>query len=415
MQWKFETRKLSDIKPWGKNPRKLNKRGMEDLNKSISKFGLPEPIVINTDGTIIGGHGRFFTLKKQKAETVFCAVPETALTEKEFEELNIRLNKNVAGEFDFDILANEFELSDLVDWGFDEKDLQIDLGDEPEQEETDTTRLPFGDERDKMELKDLLNTFNKIYVQFSGGKDSIAQLLLLFDIGIEKEKIIITCCMTTMDPPDFENYLDYLERVLKIKILRLFPEGSKEKMFRKYEDLLVRYGFPGRMNNWCNTMFKIKPFKPFEKEMKVNNGVVCMGTRSDESAKRAKMNSRGLWGKQKMAFVYPIFDFSDQDVKDIINKHKIKLHFLYKTDNRLSCMQCYQQGKYGWAKLRINYPEEWQKALHFFSLAMKNEKFITGPAGYQHDLFSQIIADPAKYGNEPAGFEDCEYWGPNET
>ena len=133
MQWKFETRKLSDIKPWDKNPRKLNKKGMEDLNKSISKFGLPEPIVINTDGTIIGGHGRFFTLKKQKAETVFCAVPEMALTDKEFEELNIRLNKNVAGEFDFDILANEFELSDLVDWGFDEKDFQIDLDGEEDE------------------------------------------------------------------------------------------------------------------------------------------------------------------------------------------------------------------------------------------------------------------------------------------
>ena len=39
-------------------------------------------------------------------------------------ELNIRLNKNV-GEFDYDILANMFDVGDLTAWGFSEKDLKI--------------------------------------------------------------------------------------------------------------------------------------------------------------------------------------------------------------------------------------------------------------------------------------------------
>lgn len=120
MKWKFETRKLSEIKPWSKNPRKLSEKGLNDLNKSIIKFGLPEPLVLNTDGTIIGGHARYKVLKQSGETNCFCAIPSKTLTGKELSELNIRLNKNITGEFDFDILEKEFEIGDLKDWGFDE-------------------------------------------------------------------------------------------------------------------------------------------------------------------------------------------------------------------------------------------------------------------------------------------------------
>lgn len=119
MQWKFEIRKIEKIKPWAKNPRKLSEKGLNDLFQSIKKFGIPEPIIINTDGTIIGGHARYLILKKQNQKNILCAIPTKKLNQKEFEELNIRLNKNIAGEFDFDILNNEFNINDLINWGFD--------------------------------------------------------------------------------------------------------------------------------------------------------------------------------------------------------------------------------------------------------------------------------------------------------
>jgi ParB-like chromosome segregation protein Spo0J len=65
MKWKLVTRKLSELKPYEKNPRKMTEKGMKDLHKSIDSFGLAEPIVINTDNTIIGGHGRFYALKEK--------------------------------------------------------------------------------------------------------------------------------------------------------------------------------------------------------------------------------------------------------------------------------------------------------------------------------------------------------------
>jgi len=63
-------------------------------------------------------------------------VPERELTEREAEELAIRLNKNT-GDWDFDALANNFELDDLLNWGFDKKELDIDLwaGELPEDVE----------------------------------------------------------------------------------------------------------------------------------------------------------------------------------------------------------------------------------------------------------------------------------------
>lgn len=94
--WRFETRKLSEIKPWDRNPRRITEDGLKDLAASIKRFGLPEPIVLNADGTIIGGHARYQILKKSGAAEAFCAIPSRKLTDKELEELNIRLNKNVA-------------------------------------------------------------------------------------------------------------------------------------------------------------------------------------------------------------------------------------------------------------------------------------------------------------------------------
>jgi ParB-like chromosome segregation protein Spo0J len=58
IKWSVETRKLSDLKAYEKNPRKITETGLNDLIKSLELFGVAEPIVINRDDTIIGGHAR---------------------------------------------------------------------------------------------------------------------------------------------------------------------------------------------------------------------------------------------------------------------------------------------------------------------------------------------------------------------
>ena len=95
MKWKTEKRKIKDLKLLSKNPRKLNKNDANHLKQSLEKFGQCEPIVINSDNTIIGGHQRLKILKKLKYKEVYVYVPEKQLTEKEVEELNIRQETNV--------------------------------------------------------------------------------------------------------------------------------------------------------------------------------------------------------------------------------------------------------------------------------------------------------------------------------
>lgn len=59
INWTTEKRKVAEMKPAGYNPRKLSAKAREDLMASVREFGEVEPIVVNLDGTIIGGHQPF--------------------------------------------------------------------------------------------------------------------------------------------------------------------------------------------------------------------------------------------------------------------------------------------------------------------------------------------------------------------
>lgn len=133
IEWHLEMRLLKDLRPHPKNPRYLSKDQARHLTISLNKFGLSEKPIINTDGTIIGGHQRIQILRKQKVKQIECWVPNRELNNEEMDELNIRLNRN-HGDFDFDILANQFEVPDLVEWGFKPEDLEIILTEDVESE-----------------------------------------------------------------------------------------------------------------------------------------------------------------------------------------------------------------------------------------------------------------------------------------
>ena len=137
--WKIEKRKISSLKENPKNPRKLTKEQAEHLRKSLERFGQCEPIVCNLDGVIIGGHQRIRTLKKQGIKEVDVSVPDRQLTEKEVDELGIRLNKN-GGEFDYEMLANSFDPIELCEWGFKAEELDIDVSVIQEQEKEEKAK-----------------------------------------------------------------------------------------------------------------------------------------------------------------------------------------------------------------------------------------------------------------------------------
>ncbi len=153
IQWKLKTFQVKNLKDYSKNPRKLSKHQYEHLKTSIEKFGLIDKPIVTEDGLLIGGHQRKRVLEKSGIKEVECYVPDRVLSDKEIEELNIRLNKNT-GEWDFDILANQWEKPDLISWGFTETEIptmtELDV-----VEDAGDVLEPGKDEDAKTELGDI--------------------------------------------------------------------------------------------------------------------------------------------------------------------------------------------------------------------------------------------------------------------
>jgi ParB-like chromosome segregation protein Spo0J len=124
INWTLKTFSIKDLKDNPKNPRKLSDKQYQQLKESLDKFGLIDKPICTKDGLLIGGHQRKQVLKKSGVKEVECYVPDRELEEKEIEELMLRLNR-VHGDFDYDMLANEFMISDLVEWGFEAKEFDI--------------------------------------------------------------------------------------------------------------------------------------------------------------------------------------------------------------------------------------------------------------------------------------------------
>lgn len=121
IEWTTQKRKLSELIEWEHNPRQLTAKQAADLAASLKRFGYVEPIAINTDGTILGGHMRRKVMMAQAlldpGQEVEVRVPSRELTLVEVAELNVRLNRN-SGEWDYDALANVFDEGALKAWGF---------------------------------------------------------------------------------------------------------------------------------------------------------------------------------------------------------------------------------------------------------------------------------------------------------
>ena len=126
MKWTTEKRRVNDLLPYANNPRQMTEKQDKDLKESLRKFDLVEIPAINRDGIILAGHQRLRILRAlgRGEEEIEVRIPNRQLTKKEVQEYNIRSNKNT-GEWDFDKLANNFDVGELLEWGFSEKDLKI--------------------------------------------------------------------------------------------------------------------------------------------------------------------------------------------------------------------------------------------------------------------------------------------------
>ena len=169
---KIVMRNPKDLIPAEYNPRKLSSKQRDDITASLKRFDFVDPVLVNTHedrkDIIVGGHQRTsvaIDLDYKKIPTV-----EVNLNLEQEKELNIRLNKN-SGEFDFEKLEEFFEADTLVDWGFEEWEV------EP-VDELDYSLLEEDEDLDD-KLEDMEAEVKRaIQIEFEGDDYEVAQDLI---------------------------------------------------------------------------------------------------------------------------------------------------------------------------------------------------------------------------------------------
>jgi hypothetical protein len=118
---------IADVKINPNNPRLIKDDKFTKLVQSIKDF--PEmleirPIVVNSDMVVLGGNMRLKACKEAGIKEIPIIIADN-LTEEQQREFLIKDNVS-GGEWDWDMLSNEWDAEELTDWGL---DLPIDLED----------------------------------------------------------------------------------------------------------------------------------------------------------------------------------------------------------------------------------------------------------------------------------------------
>lgn len=129
--------KISEVKVNPNNPRLIKDDKFRKLVKSIKEF--PQmleirPIVVNKDMIVLGGNMRLKACQEAGLKEVPIIIADS-LTEEQQREFLIKDNVS-GGEWDWDILANEWDGEQLEEWGLDLKFSTEDAEEELPEEQT---------------------------------------------------------------------------------------------------------------------------------------------------------------------------------------------------------------------------------------------------------------------------------------
>jgi DNA modification methylase len=132
--------KINSIKTNPKNPRLIKDDKFKKLVKSIKEF--PQmlelrPIVVDENNIILGGNMRYKACIEAGLKEIYILKAED-LTEQQKDEFIVKDNVGF-GEWDWDILANEWDTDKLQDWGL---DLPLDVSVQELEAEEDDYEIP---------------------------------------------------------------------------------------------------------------------------------------------------------------------------------------------------------------------------------------------------------------------------------
>mgnify|MGYP003625610908 FL=1 len=181
-------------------------------------------------------------------------------------------------------------------------------------------------------------------IGFSGGKDSTVMLQLVWEAisqikeltGIVKRDIYVVCNDTMVENPVITEYvyrvLDKIEIAAREQGIPIYVVKTIPRLEDSFWVNLIGRGYPAPNNafRWCTERLKIRPTSRFilEQVDEFGEAVILIGTRSAESAQRAKsMKKHAIKGKrltkhptQANTFMYaPIRNLTLEEVWYVIN------------------------------------------------------------------------------------------------
>jgi hypothetical protein len=187
---KTEMVKITEIQKNPNNPRLIKDNKFEKLVQSIKEF--PEmlnlrPIVVNNEMVVLGGNMRLAACKEAGLKNV-PIIKADDLTEEQQKEFIIKDNVSF-GEWDWDMLGNEWEGTELGDWGLDVWQTEdfIETTDEftlPDGEKSNLEQITYTISTEqsniiKEAIQDIKHTAEYKYVETYGNENSNGNALYL--------------------------------------------------------------------------------------------------------------------------------------------------------------------------------------------------------------------------------------------
>lgn len=236
---KIEKIKIDKLKLAEYNPRinlKPEDEKYQNIKKSIEEFGYVDPIIVNSDMTVIGGHQRLKILKELGYKEVECSIVE--VNKKIEKKMNIALNNN-NGEWDnqkLQSLIQELmgEFDNLQSTGFSQEELEEFFREEDEvREDNFNVKDALKETEEKIITKkgDMWKLGNnRLMCGDSMNKDDVKKLM-----NGENIKCLFTSPPYNMGADLYNNYTDDLESKkyidFNINVVKIWSEYIKGYLF----------------------------------------------------------------------------------------------------------------------------------------------------------------------------------------
>lgn len=188
----IEKRKVKELRLNPNNPRVIKDDKFSKLVQSIKEF--PEmlnirPIILDENDEVLGGNMRLRALQEAGVKEV-ATIKVINLTEEQKKEFIIKDNLSY-GEWDWDILANEWDEIDLSNWGLDLKaftEIPITGDDDNKSNNPKVTDDDYSVfelvmlHENKLKLLDVLNQVKQNYL-FEKQEEALMEIIRKYETG----------------------------------------------------------------------------------------------------------------------------------------------------------------------------------------------------------------------------------------